>query len=43
MKKDDEYIYMVTDDTLDIGSEPLPRTKDDEKILEEVKKKYGIK
>lgn len=42
MKKDDEYIYMVTDDTLDIGKEPLPRTKEEEKIFEEVKKKYNL-
>lgn len=44
MKEKNEIRYLICDDTLDIGKEPLPTTKEEEEfdklILEEIIKEY---
>lgn len=44
MSKKEEKLYMVLDDTVDIGKEPLPITTEEEKALHEelqaMKSKY---
>ena len=38
MRKDEEAEYMVMDDTVDIGKEPLPQDEADKAILEKLKR-----
>ena len=38
MRKDEEVEYMVMDDTVDIGKEPLPQDESDKVILEKLKR-----